>query len=369
MFEHMTKEKILSDLLSQAPPDVDTRQGSIYYDAVAGAATVFARTYADLDITTKLIYIDSTGGEYLDMKASEHGLTRKPATKAVYEFHYDGTMPVGGSRFYYDGLYFVFENRSGILVLVADAAGEASNHIENETPAVPVNSISGLNSASFGAILVYGEDEESDDDLRDRLRRKIGGPTENGNKAHYKTWCEEIDGVGKARILPLWNGPNTVKGVLISPEGTPVSDAVVSAVQEYVDPDGLGLGEGAANLGAHFTAAKAGTYNINILILGFVLKAGYNSENGYSEAEVIEKVTSAIEEFLKAKNLAASDESNLKIYTSEIIFEMYKLEFVEALSGLGVNSQSASGPASFQTITPDKVAVMGQVDIQYATES
>ena len=106
MFEDMTKDRILSDLLSQAPEDIDTRQGSIYYDAVKGAAIVMARLYADLDITATLVYIDTTGGEYLDKKAEEHGLSRNPATKAVYQFSYSGVTPPSGSRFFYNGFFF-----------------------------------------------------------------------------------------------------------------------------------------------------------------------------------------------------------------------------------------------------------------------
>lgn len=36
MFEEMTYEKILQDVLDNAPDGIDTRQGSIFYDAVAG---------------------------------------------------------------------------------------------------------------------------------------------------------------------------------------------------------------------------------------------------------------------------------------------------------------------------------------------
>ena len=85
MFEDMTKEKILSDLLSQAPPDIDTRPGSIYYDAVKGTAIVMSRMYSDLSIFTNLIYIDSTGGEYLDKT--------EPAAAEGY------VMPYGESPF------------------------------------------------------------------------------------------------------------------------------------------------------------------------------------------------------------------------------------------------------------------------------
>ena len=103
--------------------------------------------------------------------------------------------------------------------------------------------------------------------IRDR-----SGTGENGNKQHYRIWCESVDGVGKARIYPLWNGPNTVKAVLISPSGLDCGSGIVNKVQQYVDPNtqgltvlvggttynvGDGLGEGTAGIGAHFTAVSA----------------------------------------------------------------------------------------------------------------
>ena len=353
MFEDMTKDRILSDLLSQAPEDIDTRQGSIYYDAVKGAAIVMARLYADLDITANLVYIDTTGGEYLDKKAEEHGLSRNPATKAVYQFSYSGVTPPSGSRFFYNGFFFTMgTDNSNNLILTADAAGEASNHIEPGTPAFPVNTINGLTSAEFGAISTYGTDEESDEELRERLRRKISGPAENGNKAHYKAWCEEVDGVGRAKIVPLWNGPNTVKGVLISPNGTAVSSAVIAAVQEYVDPNSEGLGEGAANLGAHFTAVSASALSINVVITGI------STTSEIAESELKNQIASAITAYLKNQALTATDENSNKIYVSNVGAVVLSLPSVSAYSALTLNSQS-----TYVTVDADKVAVLGTVTI------
>ena len=71
-----------------------------------------------------------------------------------------------------------------------------------------MNNIEGLISATFGAIYETGSDEDDDESLRNRVIEKIAGPAENGNKQHYKTWCESIDGVGRARNFPQWLGEN-----------------------------------------------------------------------------------------------------------------------------------------------------------------
>ena len=54
MFEDMTYERLLTDVLGNAPDGVDTRQGSIFYDAVSGVLIKIAKLYSDLDMIVDL---------------------------------------------------------------------------------------------------------------------------------------------------------------------------------------------------------------------------------------------------------------------------------------------------------------------------
>ncbi len=281
MFEAYTYKALLDDVLANAPVGIDTRKGSIFFDAVSGIVLKIAKMYTDLDQVFQYVFISSASGEYLDMKASEYGITRLNATPAKYRFVYRGTSPSVGTRFFHNetGKYFTIKNEENTLLLVSEEDGTICNDIPSGDLAVPVHTIEGLVSSAFGEPFGYGTDKELDDDLRMRIQEKIAGPAENGNKQHYKTWCESVDGVGLARITPLWNGPNTVKAVLISPLGLPCDPTTVSKVQEYIDPAtkgitvkldgktytvGDGLGEGVANLGAHFTATAASSVDITV---------------------------------------------------------------------------------------------------------
>lgn len=280
MFEDYTYEALLEDVLDNAPDDIDTRPGSIFYDAVSGILLKVAKLYTDLDLVFDLVMVNTATGEYLDAKASEYGIARLPATSCRYLFEYEGTRPDVGERFFTDGLYFILEEADdGILYLEAEEAGTSSNGIYAGTSAIPVGSIQGLTSAMFGEIYSCGTDAESDESLRERVLEKVAGPAENGNRQHYKSWCESVTGVGRVRITPLWNGENTIKAILINPDGLPVSDSVENEVQQYIDPNSLGktvtingrtynigdgLGNGVANIGAHFTAASAAPLNIDI---------------------------------------------------------------------------------------------------------
>ena len=256
---------------------------------------------------------------------------------------------------------------NGVYYLEAEQAGSSGNEVYSVTPAVPVNSIEGLTAATFGMIYENGSDEEEDDDFRTRVEEKIAGPAENGNKQHYKTWCESLDGIGRARIFPLWNGPNTVKGVLIDTEGKPCGEAKVLEVQNYIDPAtkgytavvngktyvvGDGLGEGVANLGAHFTAVAASHLEIIVTFKG-ELASGATKDAAEQEA------AEAIEEYLKELVLTTVEATDIVVRVSAIGAILSGLQNLLDYSDLQLNGDT-------HNITPgeDDVPVVGEVSIE-----
>ena len=370
MFEDYTYERLLEDVLSNAPKGIDTRQGSIFYDAVSGPLLKIAKLYTDLNLIVEMMNIATATGKALDLRASEQGVFRLAATRAKYLVTFEGTMPQTGERFYTDGQYFVLRSReeSGqpIYYLEAEAAGIGGNEIYIGTPAIPVNNIEGLVSATFGAIYENGSNEEDDESLRIRVQEKIAGPAENGNKQHYKTWCESIDGVGRARIFPLWNGSNTVKAILIDTTGKPCGAAKVAEVQEYIDPAtkgytatvdgrtyvvGDGLGEGAANLGAHFTAAAAIPLVVNVSFTA-ELASGVTKDAARQEAEA------AIEIYFKGLVLTTAEEVDIVVRISAIGAILSGLQTILDYSDLKLN-----GAATNIVPNEDDVPVIGEVSI------
>lgn len=366
MFEDLTYERLLEDVLNNAPAGIDTRQGSIFYDAVAGILLKVAKLYTDLDLVFELSQVDTATGTYLDTKASEYGITRQAATPARYMVTFVGTTPMTGERFFTDGRYFRLYEDSDGYYLEAEIAGTEGNDIPEGEPAVPVNNIAGLTSATFGELKEYGTNDEDDESLRTRVREKIAGPAENGNMQHYKTWCESIEGVGRARISPLWNGPNTVKAVLINPLGLPCSDRVVAEVQDYVDPAtkgytaevngktyvvGDGLGEGVANLGAHFTAVAAGVTTINISFQA-ELAAGATADTAEEQAK------EALEIYLKDLVLAANSAADVIVRVSAVGAILSGLSAILDYTNLTINGGT-------QNVSPgeDNVPELGEVSL------
>lgn len=364
MFENNTYENLLQDVLENAPEDIDTREGSVFYDAVSGILIKIAKFYTDLELIFSLSQIETASGEYLDMKASEYGVTRHDSTKAMYQAILNGNVIEDYERFFYNGFYFVLHDRC----FIAEEAGTKYNYISSGTSAVPVDSIPTLASANFGEILQYGVDSEDDESLRRRLKDKISGAGENGNRQHYKIWCESVDGVGKARIYPLWNGPNTVKAVIISPLGLACGDDIVDSVQQYVDPNskgltvsvggetfnfGDGLGEGVANIGAHFTAVSAIEEFIDVNVK-LELKSG-------ADIDLVKlEMKNKIAEYLKNLIMSTADNEDIIVRISAISSIIADLENVIDHSNLHLN-----GGTDNVSVEGDKVPVTGVFEVEF----
>lgn len=99
MFEDYTYERLLEDVLNNAPEGIDTRQGSIFYDAVSGVLLKVAKLYTDLDLIVEMTTVATATGDALDTRAAEYGVHRLAATRAKYRAIFDGTTPEPGERF------------------------------------------------------------------------------------------------------------------------------------------------------------------------------------------------------------------------------------------------------------------------------
>lgn len=109
MYEDRTFEAILQEMLDLVPADIDKREGSIIYDALAPAAAKLAQMYAELATNINLFFAQTSSGEFLERRTGDYGVTRKPAAKAQRKgLFYDSQnvafdIPIG-SRFSIEGV-------------------------------------------------------------------------------------------------------------------------------------------------------------------------------------------------------------------------------------------------------------------------
>jgi uncharacterized phage protein gp47/JayE len=268
LYESQSYAVILQRMLDRVPDDIDKREGSIIYDALAPAAYELASMYFALDSNLRAVFPDTATDDNLDAITSPFGETRKQATYSVRKglFYGSGSTALDvplGSRFSIAGLNYtvLLKLAIGQFELQCDTAGVVGN--QNFGTLLPLDYIDGLVSATLTDVLIPGDDMESNEEYRARFLQQVRLPSTSGNKADYVKWALEVDGVGGVQVIPLWNGAGTVKMFVIDTDKNPASTQLVQNAQNYISPT-PGTGEGKAPVGATVTIVAATAVTINV---------------------------------------------------------------------------------------------------------
>jgi len=254
--------------------------GDFMYDAVATDPPEIKQLEASQDFILQNAFAQYAEGDYLDAKLAEVGLSRKQATPNKRSLTITAEtgviIPKGytlsqvildsnGNPLQYTTDPFTSFIATGALTLTVTCttAGRIGN-IPTGSPLMLQPTIPGIQSIVDTGTVIPGTDQESDADVWDRYSFKVNNPDTGGNKYDYTRWAQEVTGVGKVMILPIWNGGGTVKILVADTEGQPASSLLIAEVQEYIDPNSEGLGEGKAPCGAAVTVMAATNKLIDI---------------------------------------------------------------------------------------------------------
>ena len=129
-----------------------------------------------------------------------------------------------------------------------------------------------------------GFDEESDDELRERYFEKVSLPATSGSKYHYVMWAKEVEGVGDAKCIPLWNGAGTVKVIIINADKQAADAALINAVKNHIEEQ--------RPIGADVTVESAVPLAINISV-------SLTLANGVTTDTAKQKISDSISSYLK----------------------------------------------------------------------
>jgi uncharacterized phage protein gp47/JayE len=379
MYEEKTFENILSDMLSYVSdqnPDLDTRTGSLIYNALAPIALELESAYHEMDMILNETFMETASKEYLIKHGNQIGVEINAATHGHFKGEFNVDVPIG-SRFNLDEYNYNVINKLTeptedypyyTCELVCETAGAEPNGYLGDL--TPITFISNISHAKLVSVLIYGEDEEDTEAYRYRLQVHVKQPPINGNVYQYNEWLAEYDGVGKYRTIPCWNGVNTVKLLISNSENKGASEELVSQVQAFFDPptdvinddvndlnypQGRGMGNGQAPIGAIVTVDTITEVPV-VVNCRVVLKEGYNSPVG---------VQDAVDDYLNALALNKTTISYMAISA-----EIFNAESVADIANLTISidgkvmdiNRTPFVPSV--TIEDDEVAVL---DIENST--
>lgn len=252
--EYFDADTIMQRMLNNISNQVDKREGSIIYDAIAPCAAEIAQLYILLKYNIDLVFADTAPDEYLDKLANQIGITRNIATAAVKKgCFYDENeqlMDIAlNQRFTIGELVFktIEKIETGIYKMECETAGIVGNSAVGDL--IPIDYIQYLAKAELTDLLIPGEDEENDDSLRLRYYSVTSEQGFGGNVVDYKNKTNEIHGVGGVKVTPIWNGPGTVKLTILDSNYDKASKVLISEVQNIMCPDMNSEGLGVAPIG------------------------------------------------------------------------------------------------------------------------
>ena len=330
-------EKIMNRMLAnERLANVDKRVGSIAYDSIAPCAMELAEVYAKMDILEEQTYLLSATGLNLDKKVYDYGVFRNKATKS---------QRIGNFQKYKtdeNGDYVLDSNNDRILVdmeipinsrfvvpedsettfiyigkiddydiLECEQSGTKGNqHIGTILPLTP---IADLITAKIKSTYKFGEDEETDDELRNRTLNIINTESFGGNISDYIEKVNSIDGVGNTKVFPAWQFNGSVLLSIIDPQFNPVTEEFLKNVKEQIDPEeNSGEGFGIAPIGHYVTITTPIKNEISITL-------SVELEAEVTVSQIQEKIEAELNKYFESVRKEFGQDKTLAIYRARVI--------------------------------------------------
>ncbi len=255
----------------------------------------------ELEWFKRQMFAETATGSCLDLIAAQRGLERKSATKAkgkilfvlAEALDYDIQIPKGSCaavagetpvRFVTieEGVIVAGSISARINAEAAEAGsiGNASAHTVN----VPVNVPSEILRVSNTSAFMDGCDDETDDELRERIRSTYIKLPNGTNAAYYEQLALTVDGVAKAGAVGRYRGDGTVD-VFISGNGTKASSQMVSKVQLLLNE------KRELNVDVKVSAANMVTYDLDVVLY---------KKNEFTDEEVKAKCLEAFKDYINS---------------------------------------------------------------------
>ncbi len=252
--EGNSAKEIHQRMMNNLPADIDDMPGGFPYDFTMPAALEKDELINNHLMRALMIaFPQYAWDEWLDLHGQQVHLERHPPSYASGEVRVTGTV---GAEIAEGTVFCTPATETGPSIEFKSAVGVRID--EGGTAIIPVSAVESGTGSNVSANTVTlmtkpnknitevsnpepirgGSERESNDDYYDRIAAEYDNSmTYLGNDRDYIRWAKEA-GAGNAIVVDAYDGPGTVKLVLIDGNGQPANDALVAAVYDYiVSPD------------------------------------------------------------------------------------------------------------------------------------
>ena len=353
-----TYEELVEEKLDQADSSLDTREGSILFNAFAINSIEIIQMLQTIIANSNESFADTASRPNLIRRAAERGLKPLTATKAKLRGLFNINVAIG-SRFSLDNLNYVVVDKIADFEFVLESETEGDIGNQYLGTLIPIDYIDGLTTAELVEVLVPGEDEEDTEVFRARYFDSFDSEAFGGNRKDYKDKVNSLPGVGGVRVYRAWNGGGTVKLVIINSQFEQPTQTLVNEVQFAVDPlDNQGEGIGIAPIDHIVTVFGVGETPINITF-------NITYQSGWSWADIEANVHAVIDDYFKdlAEEWASAstyqeDQAGVIVRISQIEIRMLGIAGVIDIADTLLNGGTSNIAVDKESI-PERGVVIG----------
>lgn len=245
-------EEIHENMKKILPADLDLSQGGHAYNLTMPTALVIAEVCEFvLPEVIKLIFPETSYGEFVDGHAKGKGMSRRPASAASGYITITGdpkTVIPAGSLFstaaVNDEPSVDYKTLNATTIpdfgsvkveVVCTQAGTVGNTSEN-TIVLVSSRLTGITAVTNDAPLTGGTEEESDESLIARIVEfnRSQGESYVGSASDYKRWAMSVPGVGSATVIPASDTLGMVTIIITDANGDPATQQLCNSVYDYI---------------------------------------------------------------------------------------------------------------------------------------
>ena len=220
-------------------------------------AGAFHLLYEYLDFQARQLFISTADEAGLEAHSSEYGVPRNDAVAATGSGAATGTngvvIPAGTELQSTDDELYTTDDEETVVggTATLDFTASVAGADGNDDAGIILTFVSPIAGLSTSVTvdadgITGGTDEETDDDLRDRVLTRKRQPPHGGADFDYEAWALEVSGVTRVWSFPQYYGVGTIgvafvrdDDAAILPDATQRA-AVRSYIVEHEDP-GTGL--------------------------------------------------------------------------------------------------------------------------------
>ncbi len=279
-----TFDVIMAEMMETFGRDIRTDEGSLAYNACAKIAEKLEEIYGDLDEVNDNMLPDTQDDWHLIEYGKERGIEYHYATNTVVKAVFKQEIEIGERFSCGDYTYEVTELIDGYTYKMAcETEGAEANATIGQLE--PIEYVDEYQGGEITEILEKGTDDEDIESFRGKVISTFKTTSFCGNKADYRRYIDQLDGVGGCKPLRRQADSPQIVVYIIGEDFLVPDEEVVKKVQEKVDPEeSHGEGDGMAPIchTVQIHGVMAGAVDIETKI---TFDDGYSAETSKIQIE------------------------------------------------------------------------------------